>query len=118
MRNTTGKTKEPFAFQAAKFSWIAPLISLAIGFFGNAARDDNKYGPGDSIEMTDRIVSFVVAGTSLLLLIFGFVFAIIALFSMKLHGKHGIMGHAITGLILNTLFLGLFMLGVLLAIMA
>ena len=97
------KAKEPFAYQAAKFSWIAPIIALVINCaFSNSI--SGKYEFGEKIATEDRIALGISSLLSLTLLVCGLAFAIIALMRMKQHGKQGILGHALAGLIVNGLF--------------
>lgn len=79
-----------FGEQAARFSLYAPFTVLLIGVitFGN------RNQPG---------VAIAVAVINLLLIAAGFVFGIIALFSMRRFGRSRIMGRAVAGLLLNGL---------------
>ena len=111
------KPKEPFAYQAARFSWIAPIIAIVINCaFSNSTR--GKYEFGEQIAIEDRIALGISSLLSLSLLVCGLAFAIIALMRMKQHGKHGIFGHALAGLIINGLFFALFALAAILAILS
>lgn len=109
MTNKPKKPKEPFAVQAAKFSWVAPLVGFAISFLtNNAVHSGGKYKFGDPIATEDRIALGIGGGLCLLLIALGLAFAIIALMRIKQHGKKGILGHAIAGLIINGLIFALF----------
>lgn len=86
---------KPLAVQAAKGSWVAPLLALGVSMFGSsmikgpAARD--------------------VAGVLILLILglcaLGVVLGITALCGVKNHGSRGIVVPAVIGLLLSGGFL-------------
>jgi len=79
----------PFAKQAALFSFIAPFVSFGIGIFGQPVVRGN------------RMAAIILGCVSTLLILAGFVLGIIALFGMKKYGKKGILGRAIAGICIN-----------------
>jgi hypothetical protein len=78
-----------FARQAALCSVIAPFISFGIGIFGQQAVQGN------------RAAAVILGGVSMLLILAGFIFGIVALFGMKKHGPKGILGKALAGICIN-----------------
>ena len=80
-----------FAHQAAKLSWVCPIIAFILVAFGG------QVGARVIIELT-----------ALLLIIVGLAFGIIALFGISRHGSKGILAPAIVGIIINGLFLLIF----------
>jgi len=80
-----------FAHQAAKLSWVCPIIVFLLLTFGRQAGA--------------RVIIELVA---LLLIVVGFVFGVIALFGMRTHGSKGILAPAIVGIIINALLLFIF----------
>lgn len=89
--------KQPFARQAAKASWIIPLLSLAIMVIGKSA---TKSPTG----------SLILGGLVILLFIVGILFGIICLFGIKSYGRKGILLPGITGILLNSVLLTLLLL--------
>lgn len=88
-------------------SIIAPLLTILVAAAFYAARQ-----AGEPL----RAVKLFCGGICVLLILTGFVLAIVALCSIPRHGRRGILGRGMTGLILNgvlVLFLvGVFMSGV------
>ena len=80
-----------FAHQAAKLSWVCPIIVFILVAFGG--------------QVGARVIIELIA---LLLVIVGLVFGIIALFGISRHGSKGILAPAIVGIIINGLFLFIF----------
>jgi hypothetical protein len=80
-----------FAHQAAKLSWVCPIIVFLLNTFGG------QVGARVIIELT-----------ALLLIIVGLVFGIIALLNIAEHGSKGILAPASVGILINTLFLFIF----------
>ena len=83
--------KTSFSHQAAKLSWVCPIIVLLLMMFGRQAGG--------------RVVIELVA---LLLIVVGFVFGVVAVFGIRTHGKRGILAPAIVGIIINGLLLFIF----------
>ena len=86
---------EPGAFprMSARLSWMAP--ALAILFFLVAG------GVGD------EPVGRVIVGVALLILLAGILFGVMALGNIRRLGRTGILGPAVTGLVVNVTLLGL-----------
>ncbi|MHC4087017.1 MAG: DUF4190 domain-containing protein [Planctomycetota bacterium] len=84
--------KTPFARQAAKASWVAPLLCLSLSYLTKPA---SRVG---NMAMVIFMLSFIVAGL---------VFGIIALFGIRKYGRKGILKPAIAGIIVNVLFISL-----------
>jgi len=80
-----------FSHQAAKFSWVCPIIVMLVMTF------TQQIGHRVIIEMI-----------SLLLFLVSLVFGIIALFGIRAHGKSGILAPAIAGIIINGLLVVIF----------
>lgn len=74
-----------FARQAATFSVIAPFIAMGI----SVALQPQVRG--------NRWAMIILGLTSVLLIVLGLVFGIVALVATKRHGRHGILGKAIAG---------------------
>jgi len=91
MDTPTPPQTTPFAHQAAKLSWVCPIIVFLLLTFGRQAGA--------------RVIIELVA---LLLIVVGFVFGVIALFGMRTHGSKGILAPAIVGIIINALLLFIF----------
>lgn len=118
MNQQPRKPKPPFAQQAAQFSWAAPLIALAASMVGNNLIDiDGKYEYGEQIAMADRIASGAVALFVLLLIVSGLCMGVIALTRVKTHGKAKILVPAIIGIVLNSLLLTCFGIGLILPLL-
>ena len=80
-----------FAHQAAKLSWLCPVMMLLVmGFVRQAS--------------ARVVIDFVALG----MILVGLVFAIVALFGIRTHGTKGILVPAIGGLIINSLLLFIF----------
>jgi len=80
-----------FSHQAAKLSWVCPIIIFLLLAFGSQAGA--------------RVIIELVA---LLLIVVGLLSGIVALFGMRSHGKSGILGPAIVGIIINGLLVFIF----------
>lgn len=89
-------TKKPFAFQAAQASFLAPLISIGIGFFVNVIGSGGHPSP---------LAGIITGSLCSLLIVLGLLFGIIALFGIRRYGKKGILGRAIAGILINGLLL-------------
>lgn len=88
--NTAPQTK-PFAHQAAKLSWVCPIIIFLLLVAGKQA-----------------ISPLILDLIGLLLIVVGLIFGIIALFGISKHGTKGILAPAIVGIIINGLLLFIF----------
>jgi hypothetical protein len=80
-----------FPHQAAKLSWVCPIIVFLLLMF--------------SRQIGARVIIELVA---LLLIVVGLIFGIVALFGISKHGTKGILAPAIVGIILNGLLLFIF----------
>ncbi|MCX6894261.1 MAG: hypothetical protein NTZ16_01875 [Verrucomicrobia bacterium] len=83
--------KTSFSHQAAKLSWVCPIIIFLLLMFGRQAGA--------------RVIIEYVA---LLLMVVGLVFGVVALFGIRTHGKNGILAPAILGIIINALLTFIF----------
>lgn len=81
-----------FAKQAAKGSWVAPLLTLAVTFFSSS----QIKGP------SAKDVAIVVLAAVWILLLAGVVMAFIALANIKKTGTQGILIPSIVGLLLSS----------------
>ena len=93
---SSGSAKVPLsrAQQAAKASWLAPLIVIIFNFVIKNA----------SLPVS-QARSLVIAVVSLLFYLGGLVLAIYALSQVRSAGRKGVLAPALVGLILNGLFL-------------
>lgn len=84
-----------FAVKAAKYSWVIPLLNLAIGAVGNsiAKTSGNPY------------VGLVVGVISILFLVTGLVLAIIGFLGIRENGIKQILIPSVMGFLLNSFFL-------------
>ncbi len=80
-----------FSHQAAKLSWVCPIIVFVLLMFTR--------------QIGARVIIEMVA---LLLIVVGLVFGIFALFGISKHGTKGILAPAIVGIIVNGLLLFIF----------
>lgn len=80
-----------FAHQAAKLSWVCPIIVFVLVAFGG--------------HIGARVIIELIA---LLLIVVGLIFGIVALFGISRHGSQGILAPAIVGIIMNGLLLFIF----------
>jgi len=105
------KQKEPFAYLAAKLSWIAPLVVMGLNYLNRtASRDRDAIDP-----QTQRQDALVLANLSMLIILTGLGLAIFALLSMKKHGRERIYNNAKAGLIVNSLMLTIAIIAIALA---
>src|SRR4030043_2056839 len=88
------KAADSFSKQAAKASWIIPLLALGMVAVGNSAMKTSSSTVGPLI-----LVGFVI-----LFFLAGIILGIISLFGIKLYGKKGILAPAIIGILLNVGF--------------
>ena len=94
----------PFAKQAARASWVAPICVAVLDGATHGVRMDysNPWrGP----------IVLGVAVLALVLLVFGLTMGILALFGVKRHGREGILAPAVVGICLNGGILALNVLG-------
>lgn len=96
--------KIPFAQQAARASWVAPVIALGLGCLTNTARQDPSH--------TSRTAELLIGGVNVCLILTGFVLGIVALFGIRRYGREKILAPALTGIILNGFFVAIFGLGI------
>ena len=90
-----------FFHQAAKASWVAPLVALLLGFCTLDFRRQPE----------NREAALVIGVVNVLLIVAGAGLAVAALFGVGKHGTAGILGPAIVGLVINGfLVFSLFML--------
>ena len=82
---------KPLPEQLAKASWISFLLVAAVGYFTNAGRRP------ETAETTSVIVMIVYA----LLLLIGLACGVIALLSIRKHGRKGVLVPALLGSILT-----------------
>jgi ABC-type molybdate transport system permease subunit len=88
-------TKKPFAFQAAQASLMCPLMAVGVSIVVNVGLGNQPM----------PMVKMITGGLSVLLIVLGFVFGIVALVGMRRHGRQGIMGRAIAGVCINGLLI-------------
>jgi ABC-type glycerol-3-phosphate transport system permease component len=93
MSSAVPKTPPSRAQQAAKASWMAPLIVVIF-----------NYAIKSSLQRTGSR-SMVIVVVSLVIYIAGLLLAIYALSQVKAAGRKGVLAPAIVGLLLNGLFL-------------
>jgi hypothetical protein len=90
MDNPTPTATRSFSRHAAMLSWVCPVISVIILilviFSGHM--------------VARRIIPFIVM-FALLLIAVGFIFGVLALFGISMHGTKGILAPAIVGIIIN-----------------
>jgi hypothetical protein len=96
--------KQSIGVQAARFSLYAPFVALVLGFLTLGTRNDH-------------IVALTIGITNCLLIGVGFIFGILALISIRKYGASGILGRAITGTVLNGIFLALILFFLVLALL-
>ena len=91
------KATDSFSKQAAKASWIIPLLALGMMAIGNSAMKSS----GSSIG------PLILGGVVILLFIAGIILGVISLYGIKKYGKKGLLAPAIIGILLNGGFLSL-----------
>ena len=87
----TKQPTKPFAHQAAKLSWVCPLILVVINIFAK--------------QVASPLIIDLLA---LVLITVGFVFGVIVLCGIPKHGPRGILGPAMAGLVINGLLISIF----------
>ena len=91
------KSTSNFPQQAAKASWIIPLLALGMMVISNSVMKS----PGAQLN------PLILGGFIVLLFLVGILLGIISLCGIKKYGKQGILAPAITGIVLNLVFLSL-----------
>ena len=101
---------QPFAIQAAKASWVAPLLATALSFsVKTMLRGDTRIDP-----QTNQIVWIVVGVIVILIVASGLILGVAALFGLKKHGWRGILIPSLVGIVLCSGYLYLLVSAVLL----
>jgi hypothetical protein len=86
---TSQKQTPPFAVQAARASIFAPVIAVLLNMLTSAQTE----GP--------RVVRVAIGITCSLLILTGFVCAVIGLANIRKHGRKGILVRSVVGLLIN-----------------
>ena len=94
--------REPFAVQAAKFSLYTPIVLIVLNMAVQGGAKGSQTVSNDGLA---RLGIIILSSISLVLVIAGFVLGLVALAGMKRHGTKNILGRAVTGVVLNGLFL-------------
>lgn len=94
MDSPTPPKTTSFSHQAAKLSWVCPIITIII--FALLIFDR---------QVIARKTIALVAAVALWLVVIGLIFGIVALFGISKHGTKGILAPAIVGIIINGLLL-------------
>ncbi|HEV2331415.1 MAG TPA: hypothetical protein VGY56_21745 [Verrucomicrobiae bacterium] len=91
--------KKPFAFRAAKFSFLGFFFACGLVFIVAAVNEIiNGFHPSAvALEITLWITIFIFT----LFTMYGFILGIISLFGIRRYGTKGILGYAIAGIALN-----------------
>ena len=87
----TSEKVKAFPHQAAKLSWVCPIVIFALIAFGG------RIGAPLIMELL-----------AFLLMVAGFLAGVVALFGIRAYGIRGILAPAIAGIILNSLLLFIF----------
>jgi hypothetical protein len=87
--------------QAGRAGLIAPIIAIVVGLIATSALRRTP----------NATASTVVAVTTLGLIAVGFLCALCALGGIKRHGRRGLLGSGLAGLVVNGLMLGLALMG-------
>jgi hypothetical protein len=85
------KQENPFAKRAARYSIYAPIAAVLLNWLSN------------SVGMETAQMKLIIGSIIIALFIIGLVMAVIALIGMRKHGKKGILGYAVAGLLINGL---------------
>ncbi len=91
--------RKSFPQQAALASLLAPLLAMLVTFASHAVTQSSQPRPRAALLITGVVCA--------LLILAGFVLAILALCAIPKHGSTGILGRGIAGLLLNGLMVGL-----------
>jgi hypothetical protein len=103
------KAREPLAVQAARVSWIIPLVVAGLNFMYSGANKE----PGSFADWGARGGQLVVSGFSFLALVAGVVCAVGALIGLRGREAGGRKGEAVVGLAINGMGLAVVMVAVL-----
>src|SRR5258706_4808032 len=85
--------------QMARASYIAPIIAFALGCLTRTTVEGHP------------MTGLIIGGVNIFLIIAGLCLAIIALSGMSKVGRDGVLGPAITGLVINVLIVTLLVVG-------
>ena len=86
--------KKTFFHQAAQYSLLAPICAIGLGIVIN--------GSITSFNASDRLlIGWITAIFNSLLILSGFIAGIVALTGIWKHGKTGILGKAIIGIVIS-----------------
>jgi len=88
--------KPPFAVQAAKASWIAPLMAIVLGIAGTTFASGDSHTDPETL----RTIALILGGICGVIVVAGLVFGIAALFGIRKHGAKGILLPSIIGILL------------------
>jgi ABC-type molybdate transport system permease subunit len=94
--------KKPFAAQAAQASLLAPAIAFGIGIVVNV-------GLGSQ---SSPLVGIITGSVTILLIVSGFIFGIIALAGVPRYGKKGILGRGIAGVCINGILIAIMIISI------
>jgi hypothetical protein len=95
-RHYAGAPTPTFFHQAARASWIAPLVAFVLGFCTLSYRNQPE----------NRESAAVIGIANALLIAGGLVLAIVSFFGVRRHGPSGIVAPAVAGLVVNCLLIG------------
>ena len=95
-------SKKPFAFQAAQASLLAPAIAFGIGIVVNVGLSGQS----------SPLVGIITGSVSILLIVSGFIFGIVALAGVPRCGKKGILGRGIAGVCINGIIIVLMIISI------
>jgi ABC-type molybdate transport system permease subunit len=95
-------SKKPFAFQAAQASLLAPAIAFGIGIVVNVGLSGQS----------SPLVGIITGSVSILLIVSGFIFGIVALVGVSRYGKKGILGRGIAGVCINGIIIVLMIISI------
>jgi len=88
--------KNSIFHQAATASVFAPLIAIGLTIVSSAGRTNLD-------PQTQRSVAFMLGIASSIIILIGLICAVVALFGIRNHGKKGILGKALCGMIIPLL---------------
>ena len=88
--------QKTFAHYAAIASIVIPLVAVAANLTWRAAHSSESFSSGSSL---------IVSLLAIMLIIAGFVLAVVALFSIPRLGKSGLLAPGITGAVINSLLI-------------
>jgi hypothetical protein len=94
--------KPNIGMQAAKASWMAPLVGIALNLFTNMQQQSSTSGTSASG------VAMVVGFTSFAIYILGLIFGIFALTRIPKFGTKGILVPAIVGVVIDGILVVVF----------